>query len=69
LNSNTIYRKIIKYITFLYSSTSLKPHHEEEKNIQPVQRPPTPPDIDELKKDIVDSIKIHFDSRIYLHFF
>ena len=46
-------------------STSLKTNDQEGQEKlppQPIARPPTPPGIDELKKDIVDSIKNHFDA-------
>ena len=44
-------------------STNIKPYHEEKLPEEPEARPPTPPNLDDLKKDIVDSIKVHFDSR------
>ena len=50
-------------------STNIKPFHEEKKPKVPDPRPPTPPDLDDLKKDIVDSIKTHFDSCKLLSIF
>jgi len=41
----------------------VKPFHEEKKpDAPPVARPLTPPHMDELKKDIINQIKVHFDS-------
>jgi hypothetical protein len=41
----------------------VKPFHEEKKpEAPPVARPLTPPHMDELKKDIISQIKVHFDS-------
>ena len=42
----------------------MKPHHEEQKIQAPTPEPPSP-DLDQLKEEIVDSIKIHFDSCKY----
>jgi hypothetical protein len=41
----------------------VKPFHEEKKpEAPPVARPLTPPHMDELKKDIINQIKVHFDA-------
>ena len=64
-------RNTIIWIILIFS-TSLKPHHEEKKIQAPNPGPPSP-DLDQLKEEIVDSIKIHFNSckiiiSILLHF-